>query len=154
MKTVALAFLAAAIAGCGGAAARWVDGAAAAHARADALVRGGQSDAAARVLVELVSRPVPARVAAQDRRAVLQDVYARLADLALAGGKPEEALRYADDGLALGEGRSVFTSALRTLRGRAEESLGRDAAAARDYEAAQIVAEALLRDALAGGGSR
>jgi len=153
MKVAPLVLLATAIAGCG-AAARWVDDAAGAHAQADALARGGQPDAAARVLVELVSRPVPAQVAAQDKRAVLQDAYARLADLALAERNAEQALRYADAGLALGEGRDLFSSALRTFRGRAHEALGRDAEAARDYEAAQIVAEALLRNALAGGGSR
>ena len=50
--------------------------------------------------------------------------------------------------------RDVFTSALRTSRGRAHEALGQDAEAARDYEAAQMVAEALLQEALAGGGAR
>jgi hypothetical protein len=155
MKAGPLVLLAAgAISGCGGAAARWIEDAAGAHAQADALVRGGQRGAAVRVLEELVSRPVPAQVASQDRRAVLQDAYARLADLALGEGNPEEALRYADAGLALGGGLEVLTSALRTFHGRAHEALGRDAEAARDYEAAQIVAEALLRDALPGGGSR
>jgi hypothetical protein len=63
-------------------------------------------------------------------------------------------LRYADAGLGLGETRDVFASSLRTLRGRAHEALGQDAEAARDYEAAQIVAEALLQEALSGGGAR
>jgi hypothetical protein len=154
MKAAALTVLAGALAGCGGSASRWVDHAAEAHAQADALVRSGEREAAIRVLEELVSRPVPAQVAAQDSRAVLQDTYARLADLALGGSRPAEALRYADAGLALGEGRDVLTSALRTLRGRAQEGLGRDAEAARDYESAQIVAEALLADALGAGGGR
>jgi len=154
-RTAALLFLAAfALAGCGGPAARWIDEAAAAHAQADAFVRGGDPARAARVLDELAARPVPAGVAAQDRRAVLQDAYARLAGLALGQRAPAQALRYAEAGLALGEARDVFTPALRTLRGRAHEALGQDADAARDYEAAQVVAEALLQEALSGGGAR
>ena len=151
----ALVLLAAfALAGCGGPAARWIDQATAAHAQADALLRGGDASRAARVLDDLVSRPVPAGVAAHDRRAVLQDAYARLAGLALERREPAQALRYAEAGLALGAARDVFTSALRTLRGRAHEASGQDAEAARDYEAAQIVAEALLQEALSDGGSR
>jgi len=154
-RVAALLLLAAvALAGCGGPAARWIDEAAAAHAQADAFVRGGEPARAARVLDELVSRPVPAGVAAQDRRAVLQDAYARLAGLALGQRAPAQALRYAEAGLALGEARDVFTSALRTSRGRAHEGLGQDAEAARDYEAAQVVAEALLQQALSGRGAQ
>ena len=144
-KAALILLVACAAAGCGGPAGRWVDEAAAAHAQADALVRGGEPGRAARVLEELVSRPVPAQVAAQDRRAVLQDAYARLAALALEQREPAQALRPA---------RDVFTCALRTLRGRAHEALGQDAEAARDYEAAQMVAEALLQEALVGGGAR
>ena len=153
-KAALILLVACAAAGCGGPAGRWVDEAAAAHAQADALVRGGEPGRAARVLEELVSRPVPAQVAAQDRRAVLQDAYARLAALALEQRELAQALRYAEAGLALGPARDVFTCALRTLRGRAHEALGQDAEAARDYEAAQMVAEALLQEALVGGGAR
>ncbi|HKB75231.1 MAG TPA: hypothetical protein VKC58_01455 [Myxococcales bacterium] len=154
MKAAWVWLVAGALAGCGGRAARWVEEAADAHAQADLLVRRGEREQASRVLEELVSRPVPAQVAAQDRRAVLQDAYARLAGLALEERRPSQALRYADAGLGLGETRDVFASSLRTLRGRAHEALGQDAEAARDYEAAQIVAEALLQEALSGGGAR
>jgi tetratricopeptide (TPR) repeat protein len=150
----ALAIVAAALAGCGGAASRWIDDAASAHARADALAGGGDRESAIRVLEQVVAQPAPGRGSEQDRRTVRQDAYLRLADLALAAGDPARALRYADAGLALGEGRDVFTSSLRTFRGRAHEALGRDADAARDYEAAQIVAEALLQAALTDGGPR
>jgi predicted RNA-binding Zn ribbon-like protein len=153
-KAALLLLVAFGLAGCGGPAARWIDEAATAHAQADALVRGGEPGRAARVLEELVSRPVPGGVATQDRRAVLQDAYARLAGLALEQREPVQALRYADVGLALGVARDVFNSALHILRGRAHEALGQDAEAARDYEAAQIVAEALLQEALSGEGPR
>jgi len=144
-----------ALAACGGAApARWIGQAAGTHAQADALAREGRLQEAARMLEEFASSAPPAQIAPQDRRAVLQDAYARLADLALRQGDPQRALRFADAGLSLGEGRDVFTSALRTFRGRAQEALGRDREAARDYDAAQVLAEALLADALADGGVR
>jgi hypothetical protein len=106
------------------------------------------------MLEQLVSRPAPASVASGDRRAVLQDAYARLAIIALAEHAAAQAIRDADAGLALGEGRDVFTATLRTLRGRAAEALGNDAEAARDYEAAQLIDEALLQGALSGKGAR
>ena len=152
MRRISSLLLAGALAACGGAA-RWVDEAAAANARADAFVASGDLERAIAVLEELVARPVPAQVAAQDRRAVFQDAYARLASLALEVGQPSRALRFADAGLALGEGRDVFTSALHTFRGRAHEVLKRDADAVRDYEAAQMVAEELLRRTLSDGGA-
>src|SRR5207249_5747400 len=109
MKPALLLLFVGTLAGCGGAIpAHWIGQAAEAHAQADALVREGRLQEAARTLEELASRPAPAQVAAQDRRAVLQDTYARLADLALRQRNPEQALRAADAGLALGEGRDVF----------------------------------------------
>ena len=150
----AVTLFAAVLAGCDGAPARWIDEAAAAHARADALAGSGDRESAIRILEQLVAQPTPARISARDRRAVVQDAYGRLADLALAAGDPARALGYADAGLALGEARDAFTSTLRTFRGKANEALGRDSDAARDYEAAQIVAEALLQAAMADGGSR
>ncbi len=154
MRIALLLLFAGSVAGCGGAAAKFIDDAREANAQADALLRSGDSGRAAQVLQELVSRPVPADLAAQDRRAVLQDVYARLAGLALAEGKPSQALRLADAGLALGEERDVFAVSLRTLHGRANQGLGRDMEAARDYQAAQVIAEALLEAALDAGGAR
>ena len=153
MKAVLL-FLLAGLAGCGGSTARWVDAARDAHTQADALVRGGDPGRAAQVLEDLVTRPIPAGIALQDRRVVLQDTYARLAELALREGKPTRARDDAAAGLALGEARDVFTSSLLTLRGHAHEALGQDVEAARDYEAAQRIAEALLEQVLADGGSR
>jgi hypothetical protein len=154
MRIALLLLFAGSVAACGGLAAQFIDDAREANARADALLRSGDSGRAAQVLQEVVSRPVPAELAAQDRRAVLQDVYARLAELALGDGKSSQALRLADAGLALGEERDVFAVSLRTLHGRANQGLGRDTAAARDYEAAQVIAEALLEAALGGGGAR
>jgi tetratricopeptide (TPR) repeat protein len=154
MMRLALFAIAGTILGCGGAAARWVDDAAAIHAQVDASLREGQLARARSLLEQFVSRPAPASVAGGDRRAVLQDAWGRLALVALREGSPAQALRYADAGLALGEDRDVFSATLRTLRGRAGEALGRDADAARDYEAAQIIDEALLAAALSGRGAR
>jgi tetratricopeptide (TPR) repeat protein len=154
MMRLALFVIAGTIVGCGGSAARWVDDAASTNAQVDASLRDGQLARARSLLEQLVSRPTPATVADADRRAVLQDAYARLAALALGEKSPARAIRYADAGLALGEHREVFTATLRTLRGRAHEALGDDAAAARDYEAAQMIDEALLQATLSGEGAR
>jgi hypothetical protein len=151
MTRVAVLLVACSIAGCGGAAAPWIDGAASTNAQVDAFLREGQPARARALLDGFVSRPAPASVAEQDRRAVLQDAYARLSLVALSGGAAAEARRYADAGLALGEHRDVFTSTLRTMRGRAQEALGNDAEAVRDYQAAQVIAELLLQASLDGG---
>jgi tetratricopeptide (TPR) repeat protein len=154
MRIEVLLLIAGSVAGCGGAAAQFIDEAREANAQADALLHSGDSGRAAQVLQKLLSRSAPTDLAAPDRRAVLQDVYARLAGLALAEGNSSQALHLADAGLALGEEGDVFAVSLRTLRGRANQGLGRDLEAARDYEAAQVIAEALLEAALGPGGGR
>jgi len=154
MRTVLVLLFVGVSLGCGGGATRWIGDGWRAHAEADALERSGDLQRAGDLLQDLVSRPVPAGVAPQDVRAVLQDTYARLADLALKRGKPADALHSADAGLQLGEAQDVFVSSLRAFRGRALEALGRDAEAAREYEAAQAIAEALLSEALVDGGVR
>jgi hypothetical protein len=151
MTRAALLVLAVPILACGGAAREWVESAAAANAQADVLLRDGKLAAASKLLDGFVSGPVPGGVAGPDRRAVLADAYARLAVLAVQAHEPARALRYADAGLALGEQADVFTSALYTARGRAQEALGHDVEAAREYEAAQRITEALLEQALGGG---
>lgn len=143
-----------ALAACGDAPGQWIDEARAANGRADALVAAGDTGRAAKVLEELVARRPPAGVATRDARVVVQDAYARLASLSLHAGRPSAALEQADSGLELGDGRDVFASRLRTLRGRALEALGRDADAARELDAAQAILEALLKEALADGGAQ
>ena len=154
MRTALVLVLIGASLGCGSGATRWIGEASRAHAEADSLERSGDLERAGDLLHDLVSRPVPAGVAPQDVRAVLQDTYARLANVALKRGKPADALHSADAGLQLGEAQDVFVSSLRALRGRALEALGRDSEAAREYEAAQAIAEALLSEALVDGGAR
>jgi len=154
MKALSLLLLAGLLSGCGDASARWIDEARRAHAEADARLRESDPGAAERALRRAVTQPVPPDVATADRRAVLQDAYARLARLELVAGKPDQALRDADAGLELGEEADVFAAALRTVRGRACEALGRDSEAARDYEKAQSIAGRLLEQALGDGGER
>lgn len=154
MTRIALLATIGAVLACGGAAARWIDDAASTNAQVDASLRDGQLGRARSLLEQLVSRPAPATVSNGDRRAVLQDAYARLAAVALREESPAQAIRYADAGLALGERVDVFTATLRTLRGRAHEALRNDAEAVRDYEAAQMIDEALLQAALSGRGAR
>ena len=154
MRPACALAIAATLAGCGGAASRWVEAAREANARADALVEAGDRARAAEALLAFVSAKPPAAVAPADARAVMQDAYARLATLALEGRRPAEALAYADSGLGLGDGRDVFASSLRLVRGRACEGLGRDAEAAQEYEEAQRIAAALLEELTGDGGVR
>jgi tetratricopeptide (TPR) repeat protein len=154
MRAAVAAILLCACAACGDATSQWIDAARAANAHADAFTAVGDRDHAIEALEALVSRRPPAAVAGQDVRTVLQDAYGRLAELALRGGRADAALRYADAGLQLGDGRDLFTSALRTRRGHALEALARDTEAAREYENAQEILEALLQQAIGDGGAR
>ena len=132
------------LAGCEGGGRAWMEGARADSAAAEA----GDRDEAIAALERLVAREVPDDVAAEDARVVLQDAYARLAALYLEAGDAGAARREADRGLALGEVDDVFTANLLVARGRADEALGRDQEAARDYHRAIRVHEALLDRAL------
>lgn len=153
MKALTAVALAIALTGCSrGATTRWIGQAREANAEADALLLAGSPDKAAQALDRARALPPPASLDAVDRRAVLQDLDARRALLALDAGSPKLALEIASGGLALGEERDVLTAALRILRGRANEALGHDADAARDYEAAQAIDEALLDELLRGQG--
>jgi hypothetical protein len=83
-----------------------------------------------------------------DRRPVQQDLYWRLADLALREGRPEQALDWARQGIALDGPPSSFLGLLWQAQGEAQEALGDREGAARSYLEAQSINLALLRQDL------
>lgn len=149
-RAAAIVLAALLAAGCssGDSAARWVEQVQSVSAEADRALAAGEGDAARSALERLLRLDAPRSVAADDARVVAQDAAWRLALLALESGAPEDALRWADDGLARGRTADLFQANLLAARGRAYEALGRDADAARDYHAALLVNEALLNDLL------
>jgi hypothetical protein len=115
------------------------------HAEADRLIDAGDQPGARRVL-EGILGAVPPTAPAPTRRVLLQDTRFRLARLALAARDPAAALQHAEAGLALGGERDLFVANLRVVRGAAHETLGHNAAAVEDYQAALAINEALLRE--------
>jgi tetratricopeptide (TPR) repeat protein len=143
--------------GCGDrdAAGTWIRRAREANARADAALARGDAGSARLELEALLEGPAPASVKAGDRVAVLQDAYYRLAQLELAASAPDRALKWAEQGLALGRGEDLFAANLLVASGRAREALRDDARAVEDYREALRINELLLVRALqAGGGSQ
>ena len=112
-----------------------------------ARARGDRAEAR-RMLVAIVDAPRPAGVWPDDLRAVRMDAYFRLATLELEDASPKAARQWAEQGLALGARRDVFTANLHLVHGRALEALGVDLEAQASYHRALVVTEALLGTAL------
>jgi hypothetical protein len=137
--------LSAGLAACGsGEAAAWVGRVHGLSAQADRALAADALPEAEAALAALIEGPVPAAVAADDRRALLQDAWARRALLRLQSGRPADAESAAAAGLALGAGGDAYEATLLILRGRAREAQGHDAQAAADYDRAAALDEKLL----------
>ncbi|HVU03102.1 MAG TPA: hypothetical protein VHE30_15180 [Polyangiaceae bacterium] len=126
----------------------WLREAEAAHADADERLAQKDVAGAREALRSAAQAPVPEGARAADARVVRQDLYYRWAMLEADQGAPEEAVRVATEGLALGRGNDAFTANLEIVRGRAQESLGHAADASRDYHDALLVTEVLLDESL------
>jgi hypothetical protein len=131
---------------------QWVAEAERRHALADQELQAGNAPGAREALLGIVDGRAPADVPADDRRAVLQDTYFRLAELDLAAHDPKAALADADRGLALGRATDLFVANLLVVRGAANEALDDGPAAAADYHAALMINDRLLAEALHGSG--
>ena len=129
---------------------RWVAEAERRHALADQQLQAGNASAAREALRGIVDGRAPADIPADDRRAVLQDTYFRLAELDLDAHDPKGALADAERGLALGRTPDLFVANLLVVRGAAHEALDEGAAAATDYHAALMINDRLLAEALHG----
>lgn len=130
----------------------WVDETREASQRADVLLQRGDRAGARRELRAIVEMEKPESIATADRRIVVQDATFRLAELDLADGRAQDAIRWADRGLATGRAEDVFTANLLVVRGRAREALGNDREAADDFYRALRINEVLLRRALGDDG--
>lgn len=133
----------------------WVSASRADSAAATEALTQGDDEAALRRLGALLARPVPDGVAERDARVVRQDACDRVARIHLARGDTRRAMRFATQGLELGqaglelgEADDVFTANLIITRGRIHEAAGRDREAADDYARAIAIQEALLEAAL------
>jgi len=126
----------------------WVGEAEQAHAVADRAQTPEQRQQAGEALERVLESARSRGLKTEAALAVQQDVYYRLAELALADGKADVALRWTREGLALGEQASVFSANLWISQGRAHEALGDKAAASEAYFEALKVNEVLFERSL------
>ena len=120
----------------------------AAHFESQHRLAQGDVESARTALESALRVPAPRAAEAGDVRVVRQDLFYQLAALELEHGRPEEAVRFATEGLALGVATDAFTANLQIARGRALERTGDPSGAARDYHAALVTSEALLERSL------
>ena len=128
---------------------QWARSVAEKHTEADVLISRGERAAAQREL-ESILTSAPRREAslpADAVRILLQDTHYRLARLALDEQQPDEAVRIASAGLALGAD-DLYVANLLVARGAALESLSDLDAALADYARALAINERLLRETL------
>jgi tetratricopeptide (TPR) repeat protein len=128
--------------------AEWVEQVRSAHARADAALAGGDLQAARSALRRATDAAVPAEIQPTHRRAVQQDLWFRLAEVALSAQQHAQALQAVEQGLALGRDTDVFTANLWIARGETLQALGRDTEAASSYFEALTINQRLLAELL------
>jgi hypothetical protein len=127
---------------------RWIRQAHDANLEADRAIRRGDGQSARMALVASLDQPVPGTVSPEDVRIVKQDMYFRLSLVEMEDHRPEEALKWAQRGLELGQEQDLFTANLYVAMGRAQEALGREAQAAEVYHLALKINETLLNQTL------
>jgi len=152
-RAIMAAAMAAVLAGCAGCAGRadsgrWVRRALETNRLADRALAERDTATAVGLLRDLARDQAPAAVSARDGRLVRQDACFRLALLQLQQDRPDQALGWAEYGLELGRGQDLFTANLLVARGHANQALGHDKPAARDYHQALLINEDLMNQAL------
>ncbi len=153
MKRVALIVMlsvACLIAGCDqdASARQWVGQVLETDAAVERALRAGDRSAAVVALTSLVSAEPPASVGEDEARAVRQDAYFRLAEIALVDEAPDRALALVEVALGLGDQRDVFSANLYIVRGKAHEARDELVEAAGDYHEALLITDAQLDRAL------
>lgn len=122
-----------------------------AHQRAESMLEAEDFETASKELELFLEVPVPQSVNEDDARVVRQDVFYRLAGIALDRDDPIGAQNWAEQGLNEGLAEDVFTANLYVVRGAAREALDRDVDAAADYHEALLINDALLQRLLGDG---
>lgn len=122
-----------------------------AHQRAERALEREDLDGATNELETFLQLPTPQSVNEDDARIVRQDVFYRLAGIALDRDQASVAQDWADRGLNEGLAEDVFTANLYVVRGAAREALDRDIEAAADYHEALLINDALLQRLLGAG---
>lgn len=124
----------------------------AAHAQLDQARTTNDLQRAKAELTALASAGLEGAGESSVALALRQDLYCRLAEVALRLGDPAAALEWTRRGIELGGPRSVFSARLHALRGQAHEALGDDALASASYMQALDINETLLDESLDGTG--
>jgi hypothetical protein len=127
---------------------RALDARLAAHTAPERAEKGRAQASGRDALLAELDASKASNIDEMDRRPLQQDLYWRLADRALRQGRPEQALEWARQGIALGGPPSSFLGLLWQAQGEAQEALGDREAAARSYLEAQSISVALLREGL------
>ncbi len=153
LALVATLFVWVAVAGCAGRRAEpesaWVADQARIHAELDAALTAGKTQWAEETLLAALAERAPVGVEPEILALVRKDQLFRLADIYLVMGEPQRALDASDRGLALGDGRDLFTANLHIARGKALEALERAPEAAVALHRALLISDGLLHDLLA-----
>jgi hypothetical protein len=111
------------------------------HHIADLQLADGKADAAAAALDKILEIPFPA--GAPEGEDAILDARARLAKLHLSAGRPQDARRVVDEGLAGARRESFFVANLHAVSGELHEAEARadsDPEAARAHRRAAILA--------------
>jgi hypothetical protein len=121
-----------------------------AHALVDLARSPAQLEAAQTHLSALTSGALGVTSSESDTRLARQDIFCRLAEVALRLGQLQAALDWTRQGLDLDGSPSPFLAQLSQLQGQAREGLGDRAGAAQSYMQALRINEALLQENLEG----
>lgn len=127
---------------------RWMRHALETSRMADRALADEDRATAVGLLKDLARTRAPDAVPPGDGRMLRQDACFRLALLRLEQNRPERALRWTDYGLELGRVHDLFTANLLVARGHANQALGHEKSAARDYHQALRINEQLMDQAL------
>jgi predicted negative regulator of RcsB-dependent stress response len=119
-----------------------------AESRSESARSPAQQASARSALITALADTQAASFDETEKRPLQQDLYWRLAELALRQGQPEQALEWTRQGIALDGPPSPFLGLLWQAQGEAHEALGDKEAAAASYLEAQSISVALLRKSI------
>jgi tetratricopeptide (TPR) repeat protein len=126
----------------------WLEEIKAKSIQADLALKEERFQDAILALSSIVENKGPQEVEREDVRIVRQDACFRLATIYLEDRNPQEALKWSEFGLGLGQKDDLFETNLLLAKGRALEALGQEQQAAAIYHKALLINEKLLHNVL------